>query len=130
MDENTLLWVRQYGALTSEALVRLMSGDKQAAIQILNEIVFMLSAEAGNGDADSQGDAQGQQTLNPDQGSMKDLSSFWTVETWFGTTGGTPPTGPDGTGIPQDFIWAPNAPNSDSPDWATAEWVWRPSLSQ
>lgn len=120
--------IHTYGALTAEALARFLMRDTKVAIEILNGLIAMLEPFSNTDDhAEHEQDAMTEQIINPPPG-LSPSGGYWTVQTWFIDQGLTSQTGPDGNPLPSDFMWTPNAPNSDSPDWATAEWVWRPSV--
>jgi hypothetical protein len=123
MNDHIAELVSHYGSETSLALAHLMNGEAEIAIEILEDLVaFILSQDPSSSQENDQ------PFPNPGQGQMQPDGSYYTVQTWFADAGWIAPVGPNGDSVPSDFIWAPNAPNQDSSDWATAEWVWRPPL--
>ena len=127
MDSREVELVRMFGADTSEALAHFLRGEPEVGLAILHNLVSLLDAMvAGNGGGDGSG-SDG--SPNPGPGQLEQDGSFITVGNWFIPNEWPVPTGPDGSEIPLDFVWAPNAPNQESPDWQTAEWVWRPPLA-
>ena len=124
MDSSEVDIVRKYGADTAEAMAHFMRGEFASGVQILMDLLTFLQSMPNGGDSGGNGNFP----QNPEQHQLNEDGSFVTIQQWFTDAGFEAPTAPDGTPVPGDFIWAPNAPNQDHPDWATAEWVWRPPL--
>ena len=127
MDQNLISIVHVYGADTAGALAMLLAGDKDGAISVLEGLLSLVRSLPIGGQPSDE--TQPNQCMQPEQGELQDDGSFWTIQAWYIDAGYGVPTGPDGSSVPSDFIFAPNAPDQNSPDWGTAEWVWRPALA-
>ena len=102
-----------------EACERCVAGVK-SALYVIDTIMSMPSPPVDPGE--------------PAQGQIADDGSYITAQRWFVDRGFPLPAGPDGVSdgvgdVEPEFIWAPNAPGPDSPEWDTASWCWRPPLA-
>jgi len=102
-------FARSLGADVAEVVTRLFAGDFHGASSVLEGVAGQIRSLA---DLD-QGPAS-----SPEQGSVADDGSLWTIQTWFLDRGLEPAQGPEGS-IPSHYVWSPKE---------TGEWVWRPPV--